>query len=155
MAKETLLGMIPHKTYRGTEAMKRLKTFEGCPPPYDKKKKMVCPQALRHMCLKPRRKVWIYFSFTFESFCDFQYCKLGRLSAEVGWKYDGVIAKLEGKRKVKAKAYHVTKKKETVSGASTDILLLSFFQTARREAFKVAAKRIAPYQKIIESYGYT
>ena len=33
--------------------------------------------------------------------------------------------------------------------------LTVLFQIARREAFKVAAKRIAPYQKIIESYGYS
>ena len=30
------LGMIPHKTKRGSEAMNRLKVFDGVPPPYDK-----------------------------------------------------------------------------------------------------------------------
>jgi ribosomal protein L13 len=30
------LGMIPHKTKRGMEAMNRLKVFDGVPPPYDK-----------------------------------------------------------------------------------------------------------------------
>lgn len=30
------LGMIPHKTKRGTEAMNRLKVFDGVPHPYDK-----------------------------------------------------------------------------------------------------------------------
>ena len=29
-------GMVPHKTKRGSEAMNRLKVFEGIPPPYDK-----------------------------------------------------------------------------------------------------------------------
>jgi hypothetical protein len=29
-------GMVPHKSARGAEALKRLKVFEGVPPPYDK-----------------------------------------------------------------------------------------------------------------------
>jgi large subunit ribosomal protein L13Ae len=63
--------MIPHKTKRGAEALNRLKVFEGIPAPYDKKKRMVVPCALRVLRLKPGRK----------------YCVLGRLSHEVGWKY--------------------------------------------------------------------
>jgi ribosomal protein L13 len=30
------VGMIPHKTKRGMEALNRLKVFEGIPPPYDR-----------------------------------------------------------------------------------------------------------------------
>ena len=67
--------MIPHKTARGAAAMERLKVFEGVPGPYDKKKRMVVPQALRVLRLKPGRK----------------YCTVGRLSHEVGWKYKDVI----------------------------------------------------------------
>ena len=67
--------MIPHKTARGAAAMERLKVFEGVPPPYDKKKRMVVPQALRVLRLKPGRK----------------YCTVGRLSHEVGWKYKDVV----------------------------------------------------------------
>ena len=67
--------MIPHKTARGAAAMERLKVFEGVPPPYDKKKRMVVPQALRVLRLKPGRK----------------YCTVGRLSHEVGWKYKEVV----------------------------------------------------------------
>ena len=70
--------MIPHKTARGAAAMERLKVFEGVPPPYDKKKRMVVPQALRVLRLKPGRK----------------YCTVGRLSHEVGWKYQDVVARL-------------------------------------------------------------
>lgn len=70
--------MIPHKTARGAAAMERLKVFEGVPPPYDRKKKMVVPQALRVLRLKPGRK----------------YCTVGRLSHEVGWKYQDVVARL-------------------------------------------------------------
>lgn len=67
--------MIPHKTARGAAALERLKVFEGVPPPYDKQKKMVVPQALRVLRLQPGRK----------------YCTVGRLSHEVGWKYQGVV----------------------------------------------------------------
>ena len=53
----TVRGMVPHKTERGKAAMKRLQTFEGVPPPYDKKKRMVIPSALKVVRLKPGRKV--------------------------------------------------------------------------------------------------
>ena len=53
----TVRGMIPHKTERGKDALKRLQTFEGVPPPYDKKKRMVIPAALKVLRLKPGRKV--------------------------------------------------------------------------------------------------
>lgn len=69
--------MIPHKTARGAAALERLKVFEGVPPPYDKKKRVVVPQALRILRLRPGRK----------------YCTVGRLSHEVGWKYQDVVAR--------------------------------------------------------------
>ena len=50
-------GMLPHKTARGKEAMERLKTFEGIPPPYDKQKRMVVPSALKVLRLGQTRKV--------------------------------------------------------------------------------------------------
>ena len=73
----TVRGMIPHKTPRGAAALERLKTFEGVPPPYDKKKRVVVPQALRVLRLKPGRK----------------YCTVGRLGHEFGWKYQDVVAR--------------------------------------------------------------
>jgi ribosomal protein uL13 len=76
---KTVRGMIPHKTARGAAAMERLKVFEGIPPPYDKKQRMVVPQALRVLRLKPGRK----------------YCTVGRLSHEVGWKYQDVVARYD------------------------------------------------------------
>merc|ERR1712064_193662 len=89
----TVRGMTPHKTERGKEALKRLQTFEGVPPPYDKKKKMVIPSALK------------------------------------------------AKRKVKGEAFY--KGKAEVAKAKAALL----------KDTKVA-KRIAPYQKIIESCGH-
>lgn len=103
-------GMIPHKTARGAAAMERLKVFEGVPPPYDKKKRVVVPQALRILRLRPGRK----------------YCTVGRLSHEVGWKYQDVVARLEERRKVKSNAYYERKKAarrslaKAESGANVD-----------------------------------
>jgi len=74
--------------------LERLKVFEGVPPPYDKVKRVVVPQALRVLRLKPGRK----------------YCTVGRLSHEVGWKYQDVVARLEERRKVKGAAYYQRKK---------------------------------------------
>merc|ERR1719515_625763 len=74
----TIRGMIPHKTARGAAALDRLKTFEGIPHPYDKKKRMVVPQALTILRLRPQRKS----------------CKLGDLAKEVGWHLKDVVARL-------------------------------------------------------------
>ncbi|KAK7740852.1 60S ribosomal protein L16A [Diatrype stigma] len=91
---KTVRGMIPHKTARGAAALERLKVFEGVPPPYDKKKKVVVPQALRVLRLQPGRK----------------FCTVGRLSHEVGWKYQDVVERLEERRKAKGAAYYERKK---------------------------------------------
>ncbi|KAG9092397.1 MutS-like protein [Ceratobasidium sp. 370] len=90
---KAIRGMLPHKTPRGAAAIERLKMFEGVPPPYDRKKKMVVPEALRVLRLKPGRK----------------YCTVKRLSHEVGWGYKDVVDRLEEKRKVKAQAFHERK----------------------------------------------
>lgn len=90
----TLRGMMPYKTARGAAAMDRLKTFDGMPHPFDKKKKMVVPQALKVLRLKPQRK----------------FCKLGDLAKESGWKFAGLIDRLETQRKVKSDSYFQKKK---------------------------------------------
>merc|ERR1712156_1306706 len=118
----TVRGMIPHKSERGKDAMKRLQTFEGVPPPYDKKKRMVIPSALKVLRLKPGRK----------------YCSLGRLSHDVGWKYQDVVATLEAKRKVKAQDFYnrnVTKAK------------------AVAEAEKAVAAQTKPITEQIAAFG--
>jgi large subunit ribosomal protein L13Ae len=58
-------GMLPHKEQRGLDALQHLKVFEGIPYPYDQKKRMVVPSALRVLRLKPMRR----------------FCVLGELSA--------------------------------------------------------------------------
>ncbi|SSD59570.1 probable 60S ribosomal protein L16-A [Saccharomycodes ludwigii] len=87
-------GMVSHKTARGKAALERLKVFEGVPPPYDKKKRVVVPQALRILRLKQGRK----------------YTTLGKLATTVGWKYENVVSKLEDKRRVRAAEYYAKKK---------------------------------------------
>merc|ERR1712054_230592 len=90
----TVRGMVPHKTPRGAAALSHLKVFEGVPPPYDKVNRVVCPQALRVLNLRGGR------NFT----------SVGRLSHEVGWKYQDTIKALEEKREVRAAAYYERKK---------------------------------------------
>jgi large subunit ribosomal protein L13Ae len=119
----TVRGMLPHKLHRGKDAMERLKVYEGIPPPYDKQKRVVVPSALRVLRLKPRRK----------------YCQLSRLSHEVGWKYQEVVATLEKRRKLKSSAFYKRKVQRTK------------LMTAAKKAVE---KKAAPYQAIIEGYGY-
>ena len=90
---KAIRGMIPHKLARGAAAMQRLKVFEGVPPLYQSKKKMVVPEALRVLRLKTGRK----------------YCTIKRLSSEFGWSHGETIDKLEAKRKAKGAAYHERK----------------------------------------------
>ena len=120
---KTVRGMLPHKTERGKQALRKLKAYEGVPPPYDRRKRVVVPGALRVVCLKPGRK----------------YCQVGRLSHEVGWKYQTVVKTLETKRKVKA-VMNIRKRDKLKKITKT--------ATVRVD------KQIAPYTKIINSYGY-
>ncbi|KAI9218112.1 ribosomal protein L13 domain-containing protein [Blastocladiella britannica] len=100
---KALRGMIPHKTARGAAALARVKVFEGIPAPWDRYKRMVVPAALRVLRLKPGRK----------------YTRVGRLSHEVGWKYQDVVAKLEEKRKTRGQAaFAVHAKKATKIAAA-------------------------------------
>ncbi|CAI2347551.1 unnamed protein product [Caenorhabditis sp. 36 PRJEB53466] len=118
----TVRGMLPHKMIRGNEALKNLRAYEGVPAKYQKTKTLHAPSASRFR-LQPRRK----------------FCKVGRLSHEVGWQYQDVVAKLEAKRKVKGAAYFEQKKKLNKLTAQAKIN---------------AAPKIAQYQKIIEALGY-
>lgn len=94
MFARVVRGMVPHKSSRGAAALERLKVFEGVPPPYHSMKRVVVPDAMRVLRLKPGRK----------------YTVLGRLASEVGWNYGEVVKKLEEKRKVKGVAYVERKK---------------------------------------------
>merc|ERR1711871_686083 len=90
----TIRGMIPHKTQRGQLAMQRLKTFDGVPPPYDRFKRMVVPDALRVNRLRPGRNFTV----------------LGKLATECGWKHAELIGRLEAARIEKATQFYTAKK---------------------------------------------
>ena len=95
MMWRTIRGMIPHKTKKGMLALGRVKCYEGIPPPYDKVKRLVCPDALRVLRLQKGRR----------------FCTLGELGTSVGWKYAGVVDKLEAERSAAAAEYFAGKKK--------------------------------------------
>ncbi|KAK4388006.1 60S ribosomal protein L13a-2 [Sesamum angolense] len=92
----TIRGMIPHKTKRGAAALARLKVYEGVPPPYDKIKRMVIPDALKVLRLQAGHK----------------YCLLGRLSSEVGWN-TMILSGSWRRRKDRAQATYERKKQLT------------------------------------------
>merc|ERR1712170_284059 len=79
-------GMVHQKTARGQDALARLSTFEGIPHPYDKKKRVVVPAALRVLRLKSIR----------------EHTVLGDLASSVGWKHQELVKTLEDKRRVNA-----------------------------------------------------
>jgi large subunit ribosomal protein L13Ae len=111
MVWRTIRGMVNQKTSRGQDALARLSTFEGIPHPYDKKKRVVVPAALRVMRLKTIR----------------DYTVLGELAASVGWKHKDLLKKLEDKRKVKAESFFQKKKakeelkKKAIAAAESDL----------------------------------
>jgi large subunit ribosomal protein L13Ae len=96
-----LRGMLPHKTARGKAALQRLKVFEGIPYPYDAKKRMVVPQALKVLRVKSFRNT----------------CKIGDLCNMVGWRNKDIVDKLEQKRLAKSQVYFEAKKKKDAARA--------------------------------------
>lgn len=92
----TVRGMLPHKAPRGAAALGRLKVFEGIPYPYDQKRRMVVPDALKVLRLKSHRK----------------FCVLGDLAKQVGWTRSDLVERLESKRKAKADKFYQAKQKK-------------------------------------------
>merc|ERR1712187_1026401 len=90
-----LRGMLPHKTFSGTVALKRISCYEGVPPPYDKIKRMIIPDALKITNLKNGRAV----------------AKLGQISHSIGWKYARIVEQMETIRKKEGKRHYLAKKK--------------------------------------------
>ena len=93
---KTVRGMMPHKTARGAASMARLKVFEGIPYPYDHKKRMVVPDALKIMRLRDSRK----------------FCTLGEIAELAGWTKKDLLVRLENRRKEKAGKFWELKKKK-------------------------------------------
>lgn len=106
-------GMVPHKMKRGECAMSRLTCFEGVPSPYDKKKRVVVPKALKVIRLEKSR------NFT---------C-LGDLCNNFGWKHASLVQRLEAKRISRGNAYHAAKTakaKKVPTETSVDAKLATF-----------------------------
>jgi len=82
----------------------------------------VVPSALRVLRLQPHRK----------------FCVLGRLSHEVGWKYQHVISTLEAKRKVKSAVYYKKKR--------ADLAL-------KAKAASQVADKVAPHTAVLNQFG--
>ena len=89
-------GMLPHKTPKGSAALGRLKVFDGIPFPYDQKRRMVVPDALKALRLQSHRK----------------FCVLGELAQKVGWTRKDLVERLEEKRKVKSQKFWDLKQKK-------------------------------------------
>ncbi len=98
---KVIRGMLPHKTPKGAAALGRLKVFEGIPFPYDHKKRVVVPEALKVLRLKSYRK----------------FCSLGDLAITGGWTGASLISKLEEQRKVKSQKFHELKSKKVAARA--------------------------------------
>eukprot|EP00501_MAST-03F_sp_TOSAG23-6_P001074 GSMAST32.ASY1.ANO1.1117.1 assembled CDS len=106
-------GMVPHKMKRGECAMSRLTCFEGVPSPYDKKKRVVVPKALKVIRMEKSR------NFT---------C-LGDLCNNFGWKHASLVQRLEAKRISRGNAYHAAKTakaKKVPTETSVDAKLATF-----------------------------
>merc|ERR1719446_1984041 len=97
----SLRGMLPHKSPKGKAALSRLKVFEGIPFPYDNRKRMVVPEALKVLRLKSHRR----------------FCCLGDLAGLFGWEKKELVASLEEKRKAKSAKYHEAKTKKVAEKA--------------------------------------
>lgn len=105
--------MIPHKTKRGAAALANLKVYEGVPPPYDKMKRRVIPDAIKYLPLflssdihkdkQPYLDVMQCIIDVDVYVCllvmcralrlqpGHRYCLLGGLSKEVGWNHHDTI----------------------------------------------------------------
>merc|ERR1711881_711435 len=101
MFMRVVRGMLPHVWYRGSAAFQRVKAVEGIPAPFDEIKRVVVPDALKNLRLKPGRK----------------YTDLGELAAELGWGYADVVTAYYTKRKEKAAEWYAKRKAEKAAFA--------------------------------------
>jgi large subunit ribosomal protein L13Ae len=114
-------GMLPFYTKRGKLAIRRLQAFEGVPSSIARKgQRYTIPKAQRHNRLQPER------AFTV----------LGNMCQHVGWKYKGVVDRLEKARKEKAARHHA--KRATVRAAWDQARkeALTKISTANRDVLK-------------------
>ncbi len=114
--------MLPHKTARGQAALQRLKVIDGCPAPYDKKKRMSVPQACKALRLKPERK----------------FCVLADVASSAGWKCKELVERLSVKRAERSAKYYKHVKETAKLRAEAKASLI-----ASSPAFKAEAEVLA------------
>ena len=72
---KSIRGMLPHKTFRGSNALMRLKLYDGIPSGLNDVKKLIVPSALRIIKLAPHRK----------------HTSIGKVFSELGWNKQQII----------------------------------------------------------------
>jgi large subunit ribosomal protein L13Ae len=113
-------GMLPHKTSKGACALGRLKCFDGVPLSLNAKKKLVIPDALKAVRLKPRSR----------------YCNIGDIAKECGWTKSELINELETKRVAKNHEWYERRSRTRRDRKTT---------TERSEDVKTINKELATY----------
>ena len=86
---KTIRGMLPHKTFKGSDALMRLKLYDGIPNSLINVKKFVVPYALRTIRLAPGRK----------------FANLGEILEDIGWKRKREIKEKDEKIKTLEKKF--------------------------------------------------
>lgn len=87
--------MLPHKTRKGTDALMKLKVYDGIPTRFNMVKKFSIPDALKIFRLSSCRK----------------YCKLGNISEERGWNHKNVIERNNDSNTLISKNFYTKKMK--------------------------------------------
>ncbi|KAL6121173.1 hypothetical protein NUSPORA_01950 [Nucleospora cyclopteri] len=77
---KVLRTMVPRKSNRGGEALKRLECYESIPKQFEGIERVKFPQALLSVSANPDRKS----------------CTLGQLLSKFGWKHSNLSAQLTG-----------------------------------------------------------
>jgi len=108
---------------RCLDGMARLTCYNGIPKNMERTKRMVMPKALRVLRLAPRR----------------DFCSLGLLSHQIGWKHQATLTKLEGERKERSAKYFASK-----------LAVDKLAKEAKAEASKKHAKEAA----LLAQFGY-
>jgi len=76
---KSVRGMLPHKTFRGSDALMRLKLYDGIPSSLATIKKLIVPSALRVIKLAPNRK----------------FTSIGKIFSEIGWNKKKILEEKE------------------------------------------------------------
>jgi large subunit ribosomal protein L13Ae len=86
---KTVRGMLPHKTFKGSDALMRLKLYDGIPMSLIKVKKFIIPYALRNIRLAPGRK----------------FANLGEILEDIGWKRKSYVEEKDEKLRTLGKQF--------------------------------------------------